>query len=496
MVGQQVDPYELLQSVAPLVEDDDQCQPPLDEVDEDDAPNTAASMGHYQLPAEEYEHDLAHARNLAQLLGRLVHYAAHRGEWRLWDGDYWVPTSEYQMATLAATVLRQEYAQRMTVANGKETVKRLATLLTETCVYARIHGGLNFLRGIPGIETNATDWDADGWVINLRNGLLDLHSMTLKPHEPDQLCEKMANVVFVPAAGCPLWEQHLARFLPNANIRRQLQRDLGRALVGGCLEETLPIWYGGGSNGKTTSARVLQSVLGSYAKRGAPNLLVQSKYERHSTEVADLVGSRLVISVETDADKHLAEALVKELTGGDTKKARFMRQDFFEFPQTFDLLLITNHKPNITGADNGIWRREKLIPWEFHIPDAEQRPQEEVVTELLTEASGIFNWLLDGLKDWQANDHWVAPEVLAATEQYRLEEDALAEYLAERCEFGARYVINVADLYDDYSQWVTTCGEDPLNKAVFGRLLRQRGVSQRRGGHGGPRRWVGVRLVS
>src|SRR5690606_23966093 len=131
--------------------------------------------------------------------------------------------------------------------------------------------------------------------------------------------------------------------------------------VGADLEEMLPIWYGTGANGKSTTARVIQGALGDYAGRAAPNLLVERRHAEHPTEIADLCGSRAVFSVEVGAQARLDEARIKDLTGGDPIKARYMRGDFFTFEATWTLFLLANHKPIITGSDHGIWRRVRLI---------------------------------------------------------------------------------------------------------------------------------------
>lgn len=443
--------------------------------------------------AEALQKDYGHADRLSAHFRGRFRWATHLGAWMEWTGQVWRPVPEERVAKVASDELRAEYAAELATAERSD-IDRLAGALRDACTYARIVGALAFLKGWDGILTMAEQWDAQAWVLNVSNGLLDLRKGELRPHSPDDLCTKLAPVKYDPAAKGEKWQAHLDRFLPDREVQRQVQRDLGLSLVAATLEESLSIWYGSGANGKTTTARALQAVLADYAKRAAPNLLVQSRNERHPTELADLCGARLVFSVEEDEGKKLAEALVKDLTGGDRKKARLMRQDFFEFEQTFSIILVVNHKPIITGTDEGIWRRVRLIPWQVRIPEGERRPQEEVVCELMADGSAILNWLLEGLRDWQREPHWVAPEVQAATEAYRAEQDVLGEFLREACELGPRYTVPVSELYEAYAAWCGEVGEEPLGKRKFGDLLRQRGVSQRRAGHGGPWRWVGIRL--
>jgi putative DNA primase/helicase len=444
---------------------------------------------------DEAEGDLFHATTLAGLLRGRFRWATVRERWLEYDGGVWRPVAEERVRLVAAETLRARYVKGLLAAHDKDTVTRLTKYVRDSCNLARVTGALGFLKGADNFYTLPQAWDADAWVLNCRNGVLDLRTGELRPHSADNLLTRQCGASFDPAAETPRWTAHLERVLPNENVRRQVQRDLGRALVGAVLQESLALWYGTGANGKSTTARAILGVFGDYAIKGAPNLLVADKYERHPTEIADLCGSRLVFTSETDDGKRLAESLVKDLTGGDTKKARFMRGDFFSFAQTFDLVLLTNHKPRVLGCDDGIWRRIRLVPWEVRIPDEEQRGQDEIVGELLTESAGILNWLVAGLRDFLSDPHWVADEVRAATAAYREEQDALAGFLAERCELGARYQVAVGTLYEEYCEWCTQVSEEALSKRRFGDLLRQRGCNTKRG-TGGERVWLGIRLVT
>ncbi len=438
--------------------------------------------------------DYGHALVLSDLFQGQFRYAVHRGSWTEYRNGVWRPVPEDRVAKIASDALRVHYTNQLSGAKDKNVIGRLTKAIQETCTYARIGAALSFLRGWEGVLTLADEWDAHPWLLNVVNGTLDLGSGELRPHDPDDLLTQVCRVPFDPDARGPHWEAHLKRFQPNANIRRQLQRGMGLSLVGTALEEALDIWFGGGANAKTTNARVIMGVLGDYAIRAAPSLLIQKKYDSHPTELADLAGRRLAFSVEVDDGRRLAEALVKDMTGGDRKKARFMRGDFFEFEQTFSLVLIVNHRPEIRGTDAGIWRRIRLIPWQVQIPEHEQRPQEDVMYELLNEGSAILNWMLAGLADWMEDHHWTAPEVQAATDQYRAEQDALGGFLGDMCELGPRFKVSVGDLHEAYTEFCEHAGEDPFSKKAINKLLRQRGIRQTRESRTGARQWVGLRL--
>jgi len=474
------------------------CQPPLPD---NEVEAIAESVSQY-APAEEpatatggfpLTRDYAHATALAILFKDHYRWAEHRGTWMEWTGKVWRPTSEAFVATRASEELRAHYGALMARTGDKDGLKRLATLAVETCIFARILGGLSFLKGMPNFLTLIEEWDRDPWALNCSSGLIDLHTGDLRAHQPGDLCTKMVLAQYDRAARSAAWERHLERFLPNPDIRRQVQRDMGKALPGAVLEEALPIWYGVGANAKTTTARVFLAVLGGYARRAAPDLLVQSTHDRHPTEVADLLGTRWVFASESQASDRLDEALVKDLTGGDRKKARYMRQDFFEFEQTFSLVLVTNHRPRVRGTDEAIWRRLRLIPWMVRIASEERRPQDEVVAELAADGAAVLSWMLDGLADWRQDSKWTAKEVVVATTNYRREEDRLGGFLEECCELKPFVEEAAAVLYPRYESWATAAGEQVVSKTAFGALLRERGLVQSRSGTGA-RLWTGIRI--
>lgn len=428
--------------------------------------------------------DLGYAQILAKITEGNFRYAIHRGRWMMYNNAYWQEIADQQMALAASNLLFKHFYIAGNNATDDNIRSQCVKEMYAVCRTANVKQILYMYAGWPGVATRSEEWDRDPWTLNVLNGTLDLKTGQLRPHNKDDLLTKIAPVVYDPNADCPRWRAHIELVLPDPDVRRQVQRDLGKALVGAVLDESLPIWYGEGANGKTTTYRVVMSILGDYARRAAPDLLIQTKYDRHPTEIADLVGSRVVFSVEVDQAKKLAEALVKDMTGGDRKKARFMRQDFFEFEQTFSIFLVCNHKPIITGSDHAIWRRIKLVPWTVTIPPEARRPQDQVIEELMSEASGILNWLIEGLMDWQRDMLWVAEAVKAATEAYRAEQDVLRPFLDECCKLCPHCTVSVKELYEAYISWTAKAGEIPVGKRQFSRSLEARGISKRRGNYG------------
>jgi putative DNA primase/helicase len=198
------------------------------------------------------------------------------------------------------------------------------------------------------------------------------------------------------------------------------------------------------------------------------------------------------VCTEIERDKAVAEALVKQLTGGDRIKARFMRQDFFEFAPTHKIFLTANHKPVVRGGDHAIWRRIHLVPFTVTIPDAEQ--DRELPRKLIAEKAGILSWAVRGCLDWQRRGLGAPAEVLAATREYREEMDRLRDFFDERCILEPGASSAAQNLYSDYLVWCDQTREQVMTKSAFGRALAERGFVAAKTS-GGRRVWRGLKLT-
>ena len=431
---------------------------------------------------------------LAFELRGVLRYADHRGRWMKYDNGVWQPITDSEAAELSVWAAEAYFLREIATTTSQDQKKRLTKILESVYRSNVIRGALFFLAGKQGFATRYEEWDSHPFLLPCNNGVVNLKTQNLEPHSPDFLFTKRFKADYDPQAECPKWQAHMERFLPDPEIRRHVQRSLGMALVGKALDEKLEIWWGNeGGNGKSTTIETLLQIFGDYGTMAAPDLLIQSKHEPHPTRLADLAGRRLVFTVESDNDKQLAEGTVKRLTGEGKQKGRFMRQDFFEFDQTFDLFLVTNHRPKIIGTDNAIWRRIRIVPFTVIIELSERRPREEVVAEMVSEASGILNWLLAGLRDWQSDNWWVAPAVRAVTDEYRKEQDRIGGFLADCCELGQYYTVDKGQLYAEYCQWCQGNGEDAVSKRLFGDLLKGKGITEVRNNKA--RKWLGIRLI-
>ena len=444
--------------------------------------------------------DYTFAREVAPHFIDRYRYVLESKQWLKWNGKYWEPVDEKFLVAEASEILRKRYRALLDDAINKNDRAQMDfwfQFLKRAGDYSEVADAVKFLHSWQGIATKRDELDAEKWTINCFNGILNLRNMSLEPHDPKRLHTKIVHANYNPNAQGPNWEAHLNYFLPNPNVRRQVLRDLGVALVGTHLQESLPIWFGTGGNGKSTTITVVRQIMGEYAMQAAKDLLVldEKGYQRHSTDLVDLYKRRLVFTVETERRQRMAESLVKWLTGGDAIRARRLYENNVEFEPTFSIFLVTNYKPIIVGMDEAIWRRVRLIPWEVEIDPALKRNQDEVIDELLQEADAIFLSMVRGLADFLQVQNWVAPEVTTASEEYRKEMDSVGLFLAEMCDLKRGWETPKSEAYRAYEKWCAENGEYAVHHKTFSQRLANRGVGEKRG-HGGVRVYVGLRLLN
>jgi putative DNA primase/helicase len=335
-------------------------------------------------------------------------------------------------------------------------------------------------RSEPGIAVNVDQLDADPWLLNLPNGTFELKTFTLRPHDRADLITKLCPTPYDPDADCSLWHSMIKTITGgNEALASFLRRYAGLCLTGSAREHILPVFYGNGANGKSTFLGALMHMLGpDYSMKAPPDLLLVTKGDRHPTERADLFGMRLVVASETENGRRFAESLVKDLTGGERARARRMKQDNFEFSQTWKIVVCTNHRPIVRGTDHGIWRRLKLVPFTVNIPEPDQ--DKDFPEKLKAEASGILNWCLLGLQEYLADGLGEPEAVKTATKAYRDEMDLAQRFMDECCDRAPDRKCRAAAFYMAFKIWCESIGEQAANERTFRLAITEKGIERKR----------------
>ena len=436
--------------------------------------------------------DLGNAERLVHLHGDRIRFVREWGSWLVWDGTRWAKDRTGEVERLAQATVREMHKEAINLKDRAQGAK-LSSHAFASEREARIKSMVSLSRWWEGVPLVPEELDADPWLFNVENGTIDLRTGTLREHRQEDRITKLAPVAFDPDATALRWDAFLLEVMGgNMNLVHFVQRAVGYSLIGTTEEHVLLFLYGLGANGKSTLLSVLLDFFGDYGKQSEPDLLLRKRSDAHPTGVAGLQGARLVATSEIDAGRHMAEAVVKSLTGGDRITARFMKKDFFEFEPSHTIWLAANYKPVIKGTDVAIWRRIRLIPFDVVIPT--ENRDHDLPEKLKAELPGILAWAVRGCLEWQ-KDGLAAPEaVTAATKSYKDDMDVLGEFIDEHCivEDGAQAEFKI--LYEKYKDWTEAAGERKLSQKQFGQQLQERGFESQK--HSRTRRvtYLGIRI--
>lgn len=342
---------------------------------------------------------------------------------------------------------------------------------------SRVNGCETLLRG--KLAAHKSDLDAHPWLFNVANGTVDLRTGELRNHDRTDLLTQLSPIEYDPNATAPNWEALLSRAMKeDAAMVLYLQRLIGYTLTGTTQEHILVFHYGNtGSNGKSTFLAALRNLMGEYGCTAPRNILFEPKNgsEPHPTELARLYGRRLVTCSEVPEHVELAEAKVKDLTGGDVISVRRMNENFWDLTPTHTLHAAGNHKPEVRGTDGGIWRRIKLVPWVVEIPVDQQ--DKGLGDKLKAELPGILAWAVKGCLLWQKVGLSEPTAVTEAGAEYRSESDVLGSFFSTQCVFEPEARHACKYFRKAYEMWCEEMGYHAVSARVMGRRLREKGVT-------------------
>ena len=311
------------------------------------------------------------------------------------------------------------------------------------------------------------------------------------PHHRDQRMTKMLAAPYEPDAPRPHFEAFLERILPDPELRGLLKRWFGYCLTGDTSEQKLIFLYGQGRNGKSTLVDVIAKILADYGATLPIESLTGAEQRKGSDATPDLVrlpGARFVRASEPEQGQRMKEALIKALTGGEPILVRRMMQEFIEIQPEFKLTLSGNYKPEVRGADDGIWRRIMLVPFGEQIPLSEV--DRALSVKLWAERAGILAWMVEGALEWM--DKGLAPpaSILEATEDYRRDSDPLRVFLETECEITGDKgdQVNAKFLGDAFRAWMVGNGDAEWRPRAVSLGLRKR--SETLQGPDGARFWL------
>ena len=454
---------------------ENQCDPPLptDEVD-----RIACSLMKY-IPADpkfitQSVNDVGNAYRLVELFGTVICYAPRWKKWLVWNDRYWQVDCHGLIAELAKKTARYIYIEA--AAQMDDALRKMLSMHANRSMQQRqLQAMVQVASSDPKLVVNESRFDSNDMLFGVQNGVINLKTGELISHRPDQYITRLSPVFFDALATAPTFERFLDEITQgDAELKQFVLTLFGYCLTGCISEQKLFFFFGSGANGKTTLLSIFRDVMGDELSKQTPSDTLMSKpYGKTSTnDLARLVGVRLVATSEVEDGSHLAESLIKNLTGGDVIIARLLYSEFFEYLPKFKLIVAGNHKPVIRGDDDGIWRRFVLVPFNATIPEEKRDPN--LLEKLRAELPGIFNLAVAGCLRWQKFGLRPPRAVTQASADYRQEMDILGEWITTCGVEESNAAWRAGAAYLSYQQWAVANGFRSMTSASFGRKMRER----------------------
>lgn len=446
----------------------------------------AISERRRKLPeAQKLYTEQGNAELLIENYGANLRYCDGKGGWLIWNGHYWCPDETY--------LVNQYLHASMRSMVGKKQNDDAAFKWAVTSQKYRIqHDSLQIAKTLEGVSMPAEAFDSLAHTrmkLPVENGVIDLESGELLPHDRMYYFTRICPVKYDPAATCPMWLEALDLWLPDAELRKFVRRAAGYTLTGDTSEQVIFFLYGPGHNGKSTFIQVMQGILGQFCKRIPTEAVASQRHGSVGTlreqAAARLQGARMGVTSEVDRNSTLAEGFLKDFTGGGSVSTKVLYKDIGETHPTAKLFFDANHRPRVFAftddahADlDAFWRRFREVPWTVQVPP-ERRIKDFHNVLLTQEASGILNWALEGCMDWQQHGLPAPEAVKEANREYRNEMDLLRPFIDEWLEAvidGSKATIAKRELHGAYKRFCQDEGERPLPSKELVRRLQERGL--------------------
>ncbi len=285
--------------------------------------------------------------------------------------------------------------------------------------------------------------DENHHLIGFENGVYDLKAKRFRKGQPDDHISMSTKQTYVKWSDNNPYAKHINKFfeqvLPIKAVRDYFLTRISTCVSGENREEKFYFCTGSGSNGKSLTFQLVSDALGDYYISCPITIITRKRNASNaaSPELARMKGARCGVYQEPGTDEEINVGIFKELSGNDKFMVRGLYQDAVEIRSQLKQWMTTNELPEIKSTDGGTWRRIRVIEFLAKFvenPDSanmyEFKLDDTLKDKISTWAGAFASYLIHIYTTMYDTDtKLVEPEeVLAATNQYRREQDVIKEY--------------------------------------------------------------------
>ena len=430
--------------------------------------------------------DTGNAERFIDTYGDNLRFDCDNKVWFIWNGVVWENDKKQKVKKLANKLLKEMQDEAFDMCSmDKEQGKAMLSNAKRLASHTGKEAMLAEATAIGKTPVQPSEFDTHKYLLNCKNGIVDLHTGELHEHDKRFMQTNCTNIEY--KKGEPTrWVKFLHEIFAEGSTEERvnfMQVAMGYTLTGDTREQCLFQCYGKGSNGKGVFFDIMIKILGDYGMTGNIESILKTKGISNSSnaspDIAQMIGKRLIVMNEAEEGARYNEPLLKTLTGGtDEISARQLYGRMFTFKPNFKLWLATNYKVKVRGTDYGIWRRQRLMG--FNQTFTEKNNDKKLPEKLEKELSSILYWAVQGCLKWQEEEldkpKFMQEDLLA----YQKENDTLQFFLDEHVNEKANSNVQAQKLYNAYKQWAKNGNEYCMSQTKFGSQITDRGFTKRR----------------
>lgn len=412
--------------------------------------------------------DTGNAQRFVDRFGSDIRYNFDNKAWMVYDGKTWIKDIK-QLVKTKCDILIEEMKSELSKENDENRRKDLARNIKHISSNSGKEAMLKEAMHLGIIPTVNSDYDKDVFLLNCFNGVVDLKSGKLLDHDKTFMLSKCTNVKVDLENEPTRWIQFLHEiFNESKDLVDYIQVALGYTLTGSTKEQCFFQCYGDGANGKSVFLDIVYKMLGDYALNAQVESILAKGNSNNgaSSEIARMNGARFVRTNEPNEGARFNEGLVKQLVSGDITTARFLYGQEFEFEPKFKLWIATNYKINVRGTDYGIWRRQRLVPFEVKFEGS--KADKKLFEKLEQELPQILGWCVKGAVLWKEKGLVTPKQIEVANNEYKNEMDVINTFMTDCTLIDSGSREKASEVYQEYAKWAKEGHEYCMTQTKFG----------------------------
>ncbi|MDM0529289.1 phage/plasmid primase, P4 family [Clostridium perfringens] len=339
------------------------------------------------------------------------------------------------------------------------------------------------------VSKDFDDFNRNPYLVNVRNGLLDIRDMSFKEHTPSYLSTVQLNVEYNPQVDCPQFKKFLNEVL-DCKLIPLVQEIVGYLLTTNTASQKAFVFWGPARTGKSTLLWVVEYLL--LGKKNVSNIPWQEIGDKFKT--AELLGKLANVFSDLPSKSIDDTGIFKVVTGEDYLMAEKKNKNPFKFKPFARLVFSCNELPrNYVDRTEGFYRRLIIVPFSRQIEKS--KIDKALKYKFQREKEGILNWALEGLKRLYENNFEFSENELTdgVKKEYKRENNNVISFVEECCELDGLFSCSRIELYEAYKEFCVEAGLKALSQIKFNKEL-EGNFNITRSRSGKLRSWNGVRI--